>query len=359
MYPFGGRSTFEQNIDGAAASQGECQTRLSSRIYHVRLLSIAGPRTVDGIPVQRTAGRLSSGIVHTSHSLRIYAPALFVLLWSTGFIAAKAGTPYAEPFTFLCLRFAFVLVLMLPLAFVLDVRWPATAREAAHIALSGTLIHGGYLAGCYAAVYHGMPAGVIALIVGLQPILTAVAAAPLLRERVTSLQWLGLVLGFGGVVLVVWEKVTGEGLTSVSIQWSVLALFSITAGTVYQKRYCPAFYLSAGTIIQFSAALLLLFPLAIAFESMQVTWSGEFVFALTWLVLVLSLGAVSLLYYLIQHGEATRVASLFYLTPATTALMAYALFGETLRALALAGMVCTILGVALVNRKPDLVEPEP
>lgn len=291
--------------------------------------------------------------------LSLFAPGLFVLLWSTGFIGAKAGTPYAEPFTFLSLRFAFVLALMAPLALLLHVRWPRRPRDVGHIALSGALIHGGYLAGCFAAVYHGMPAGVVALIVGLQPVATAFAAAPVLGERVGPMQWLGLALGFSGVVLVVWEKISGDGLTGVSIAWSLLALVSITAGTLYQKRYCPSFDLRAGALIQFGAALALLFPLALVFETREVTWSGEFVFALAWLVLVLSLGAISLLFYLIQHGEATRVASLFYLTPVTTAVMAWFLFGERLGALALAGMASAIVGVALVNRKPGLAEPEP
>ena len=267
--------------------------------------------------------------------------------------------PYAEPFTFLCLRFAFVIALMLPLAFLLHVRWPENARDGAHIAVSGALIHGGYLSGCFAAVYHGMPAGMVALVVGLQPIVTAFAAAPLLDERVGPVQWLGLALGFGGVLLVLWDKLSVDALSGVSIAWALLALVSITAGTLYQKRYCPKFDLRAGSLIQFSAALVLLLPLALYTETREVEWSGEFVFALAWLVLVLSLGAISLLYHLIEHGEATRVASLFYLTPLTTAVMAYFLFDEKLTALALAGMFVGITGVALATRKPDVVAPEP
>jgi drug/metabolite transporter (DMT)-like permease len=280
-------------------------------------------------------------------------------LWSTGFIGAKLGVPYAEPFTFLCLRFAFVILLMLPLAFFLHVRWPVSVREGGHIAVSGALLHGGYLGGCYAAIYHGMPAGMVALIVGLQPIVTAFVAAPLLDERVGAVQWTGLALGFGGVLLIVWEKLAGDALTGVSFAWAVLALVSITAGTVYQKRYCPKFDLRAGSLIQFGAALLLLLPLSLFVESHEVRWSGEFVFTLTWLVIVVSVGAISLLFYLIEHGEATRVASLFYLTPLTTALMAYLLFDEKLGTLALVGMLVGITGVALATRKPDVVTPEP
>lgn len=288
-----------------------------------------------------------------------FAPGLFVVLWSTGFIGAKLGVPYAEPFTFLCLRFAFVIALMLPLALILHVRWPATRREGAHIAVSGALIHGGYLAGCFAAVYHGMPAGMVALIVGLQPIVTAFAAAPLLGERVSSIQWIGLALGFAGVLMVMWDKLAVDALTGVSIAWALVALVSITSGTVYQKRYCPSFDLRAGALIQFSAALALLLPLSLLVETRSVQWTGEFVFALAWLVLVLSIGAISLLFHLIQHGEATRVASLFYLTPLTTAAMAYFLFAERLSGTALAGMLVGIAGVALATRKPDIVASEP
>jgi drug/metabolite transporter (DMT)-like permease len=204
-----------------------------------------------------------------------------------------------------------------------------------------------------------MPAGVIALVVGLQPIVTAFAAAPLLGERTSRVQWLGLVLGFGGVLLVMWEKLGLQELNAVSIAAALIALASITAGTIYQKRYCPSFDLRAGSIIQFAAALLVLLPLAIATETMAVSWSAEFVFALAWLVLVLSIGAISLLFHLIEHGEATRVSSLFYLTPLTTAAMAWAIFGETLNAVALTGMVIGIAGVALVVRKPGLATPEP
>lgn len=288
-----------------------------------------------------------------------FAPALFVLLWSTGFIGAKLGVPYAEPFTFLILRFALVLMLMLPLALLLRARWPQSWRETGHIAVAGMLMHGGYLGGCFAALYHGMPAGVIALVVGVQPILTAFAAAPLLGESVLRVQWLGLVLGFAGVALVMWQKISLQGLSTVSIVYAVISLVSITAGTLYQKRFCPVFDLRAGSVIQFGAALLLLLPLALLGESMEVLWTGEFIFALAWLVLVLSIGAISLLFQLIEHGEATRVSSLFYLTPLTTAAMAYFIFGETLGFMALLGMVIAITGVALVIRKPGLATPEP
>ena len=286
------------------------------------------------------------------------APALFVILWSSGFIGAKIGVGAAEPFTVLLCRFTVVLLVMLPLALLLRVDWPQDRRQVAHIATAGLLMQGGYLGGCFSAVYHGMPAGLIALITGLQPILTAFAAAPMLGERVTRVQWLGLALGFGGVALVVWQKINLQGLEPVSIAWALEALCAITAGTLYQKRFCPSFDLRAGSVIQFVAAFALLLPLALMTETMQVQWSMQFVFAICWLALVLSIGAVSLLFVLIKHGEATRVSSLFYLTPLATAAMAWYAFEEQLSALALAGMVIGVTGVALVLRKPDIPATE-
>jgi len=182
---------------------------------------------------------------------------------------------------------------------------------------------------------------------------------PLLGERISRAQWLGLILGLTGVFLVLGPKLDVQELNTASVLWAVVSLLGITAGTLYQKRYCPSFDLRAGSIIQFGAALLILLPAALLTETMHVEWTGEFVFALAWLVFVLSIGAISLLFYLIEHGEATRVASLFYLTPLATAAMAYLIFGETLSAVALIGMLIGILGVALAIRRPDLATPEP
>jgi drug/metabolite transporter (DMT)-like permease len=275
-------------------------------------------------------------------------PGLFVLLWSTGFVSAKFGLPYAEPLTFLLLRFALVVALMLPLALLMRAVWPDTLTQVGHVAVVGVLMQGGYLSGVFCAIHLGMSAGVSALIVGIQPILTAFASAPLFGERLQARQWSGLVLGFGGVLLVVLGRSALSGITPATLALSVLALLSITAGTLYQKRYCGAVDLRAGSVIQFCAAGLVLLPLALAFETMQVHWTGELVFALAWLVLVLSIGAISLLYILIRKGAATRVASFFYLVPPTTALMAYAIFGETLSLMAMAGMTLAAIGVALV-----------
>jgi drug/metabolite transporter (DMT)-like permease len=275
-------------------------------------------------------------------------PGLFVLLWSTGFVSAKYGLPYAEPLTFLLLRFLLVVALMLPLALVMRAVWPRSVEQFAHVAVVGVLMQGGYLGGVFCSIHLGMSAGVSALIVGIQPILTAFASAPLFGERLRARQWTGLFLGFGGVLLVVLGRTAVSGITPSTLALSVLALLSITAGTLYQKRYCGAVDLRAGSVIQFCAAGLVLLPLALGFETMQVRWSGEFMLTLAWLVLVLSIGAISLLYILIRKGAATTVASFFYLVPPSTALMAYFMFGETLNAAAMTGMALAAIGVALV-----------
>lgn len=277
-------------------------------------------------------------------------PALFVLLWSTGFIGARLGMPHAEPLTFLSLRYGLVLAVMLPVALLLRVRWPATWRDVRHIAVAGTLIQGGYLGGVFCAIDAGMSAGVVALIVGMQPLLTAAAAGRLLGERVSPLQWLGFTLGLAGVALVVWHRMSLQGMGAGSLALALFALACITLGMLYQKKYCPSFDLRAGVVLQFGAALLVTLPLALALETLRVEWTGEFLFALGWLSLVLSAGATTILFRLIERGAATRVTSLFYLTPAVTAVMAWLMFGETLGAATIAGMVVAVAGVALVNR---------
>jgi len=280
-------------------------------------------------------------------------PFLFVVLWSTGFVGAKFGLPDAEPLTFLTLRYCLVLLCMGLAAWHGRAPWPLGARAYVHLAVAGLLVHGVYLGGVFTAISHGLPAGVAALVVGLQPVLTALGAGLLLRERVRATQWLGLGLGFVGVSLVVARKV---GVGSDAAQFSamlvpvVAALFGITAGTLYQKRFCQAFDLRTGAIVQFLPCLLATALLASQTESMHIRWTGHFVFALAWLVLVLSVGAVSLLNVLIRSGSAVNVASLFYLTPAGAALFAWALFGETLSGLALLGMAIAVFGVWLARK---------
>jgi drug/metabolite transporter (DMT)-like permease len=275
-------------------------------------------------------------------------PALFVVLWSTGFIGAKLGLPYAEPFVFLELRFVLVLALLLPFCWLSRAPWPAP-RRVFQMAVSGVLIQAGYLGGVFASLHHGMPAGVSALITGMQPILTAILGSWLLRERVTARQWLGLALGFMAVLLVVGERLRVEGLGGLAVALSVFALFSITFGTLWQKRHGAGVDLRSGAAIQFIAAAVVLAPFALL-EGGRVRWSGEFAFALGWLAVVLSLGAIFLLLTLIKRGRATQVSSLFYLVPPTTALIAWPLFGETYSLAAAAGMGLAMLAVWLVMK---------
>jgi drug/metabolite transporter (DMT)-like permease len=279
------------------------------------------------------------------------SPGLFVLLWSTGFIGAKLGLPFAEPLTFLLVRFACVIGILGLAALILRRPWPHRPIQWFHIAVAGSLLHGGYLSGVFLAIHSGMPAGVVALVVGIQPLLTAFLSASMVGERVTSKQWAGLVLGFAGVTLVVWEKLGLAGLSGAGLLFSALALVSITLGTLYQKRYCAELDLWSGSVIQFVAAALVLLPFALAYETMRVEWSGQFLFALGWLIVVLSLGAISLLHLLIRRGAATRVSALFYLTPPTTALLAWLVFGERLGLAAIAGMAIAAIGVAITVKK--------
>lgn len=278
-------------------------------------------------------------------------PGLFVLLWSTGFIGTKMGLEDAEPLTFLLLRFSSTCLLLLGIVLALRRPWPVDARHASHIMIAGVLLQGGYLGGVFSAIHLGLPAGLTALIVGMQPLLTGLLSARLLGERVGMRQWAGLVLGFVGVALVLWGRVTLTGFSTLGLTFALLALASITCGTLYQKRFCGHMDLWSGSLLQFAASFIVILPLALTFETMQVNWSGSFFFALGWLVLMLSVGAVSLLHLLIRRGAATRVATLFYLTPPTTALMAWAAFGERLAMPAMAGMALAVTGVALALKR--------
>nr|MBL8456939.1 DMT family transporter [Zoogloeaceae bacterium] len=282
-------------------------------------------------------------------------PFLFVVLWSTGFLGAKYGLPHAEPLTFLLIRYALVIVLMTAIAWAMKAPWPRDWRQVVHIGVTGLLVQAAYLGGVFVAIHKGLPAGVAALVVGMQPLLTALGAGWLLGERVGAWQWLGLVMGFVGVALVVGSKAAVGAVPSgeliAMLVPVVVALGAITVGTLYQKRYCPAFDLRSGSVIQFVPSLAVTALLASRFETMDVAWNGEFVFALLWLVLVLSLGAISLLNLLIRSGSAVNVASLFYLTPPTTALFAWWLFGETLGGVALLGMLVAVAGVWLARKR--------
>ncbi|HEY7726173.1 MAG TPA: EamA family transporter [Anaeromyxobacteraceae bacterium] len=281
------------------------------------------------------------------------APYLFVFLWSTGFVGARLGVHHAEPLTFLLVRYAVVAGLMAAASLLTRAPWPR-GRQAAHVAVAGLLVHAAYLGGVFVALARGLPAGATSLVVGMQPVLTAVGAGLLLGERVTPRQWLGLGLGFAGVALVLSGKV-GLGAAAAApgpaLGAALAALGGITLGTLYQKRFCPAFDLRTGAVVQFSAAFAGTLPVALATESFRVEWTAELLLALAWLVLVLSLGAISLLNVLIRRGTAVNVARLFFLVPPSTALLAFLFFGETLRGAALAGMGLAAVGVYLARAR--------
>ena len=283
------------------------------------------------------------------------APVLFVLLWSTGFIGARYGLPYIEPLTFLAVRMAFVVLIMAAIAIIGRARVP-DAHEVQHALVAGSLVHGLYLGGVFTAISQGVPAGISALIPGLQPILTSTIANRFMGERVTGIQWFGLVLGLLGVVLVMHDReiiLAGSLLGWIA---SFLSLIGITLGTLYQKRYCGAIDWRTGNLVQYIGAAVLFTLGAFAFETREIHWSGELIFALAWLVLVLSIAAVGLMYWLIRRSAATGFASLFYLVPAVTALFAFLLFGERLDGVSIFGMVLCAGGVVLANR--GAVKPE-
>lgn len=304
-------------------------------------------------PSRYVAGS-TDGRVQQWHAMPLkLMPVTFVLLWSTGFIAAKFGLPYAGPMTFLLWRCGLVVACMTLLALMFRAPWPGLGK-AKHIAVAGVLLQAGYLGGVFASIALGMPAGLSALIVSMQPVLTAVMG-PLIGERVSARQWGGFALGTLGVLVVVWDKLHLEGVGPLTLSLNLLALFSMTAGTIYQKKFCGANDLRTQSVIQFAAAFAVLLPFAVMFETPAVNWTGEFVFALGWSVLVMSLGSISLLLLMIRRGAVTQVASLFYLVPAVTAVMAYLMFGERLGATALIGFVIAVAGVALVVVQPKAV----
>ena len=277
------------------------------------------------------------------------APALFVVLWSTGFIGAKMGLPYAEPATFLAIRFFAVAAILAVVAGLTGAAWPDNHTDKAHIAAVGLLVHGIYLGGIFGGISLGVTAGDSALIVGMPPILTAVLVGPVRGETVRARQWIGFVIGTVGVTLVSWRYIDDLDSTLTGVVLCVVAVMGMSLGTIYQKRFCAQMNLLTGSCIQFLAAALFMLLIAVAWESGQVNWTGEFVFALGWLVIVLSLGAMTLLWLLVRAQAATQVASLFFLVPPVTALIAWPLFGETLTLKSVIGMGLVVLGILLVK----------
>ncbi|MGZ5847957.1 MAG: DMT family transporter [Ramlibacter sp.] len=283
-------------------------------------------------------------------------PAVFVLIWSTGFIVARYGMPHAPPMKFLAMRYLLSAVCFLLWAAAARAAWPRDRVQLAHLAITGVFMHAGYLGGVWAAVKAGMGAGLAALLVGLQPVLTAIWVASR-GGTVARRQWAGLALGLGGLLLVVWQKLGFGEVHPHNLLFALVALLSITAGTLYQKRFVAPCDVRTANLVQLVAALVVTAPLA-ALETEAVRWTGpqgwnvELVGALAWSVLGLTLGGSSLLYLLIQRGAATTVTSLMYLVPPTTALMAWLLFGEPITPLIVAGVALTAAGVSLVVRPP-------
>lgn len=296
-----------------------------------------------------------AGSAQRSDLLFLFAPYLFVFLWSTGFVGARFGLPYAEPFTFVAMRLGLTVALLIPVVMILRTPWPKDRRQFFNIAVVGVMAHAGYLAGNFYSMSKGMPLGLVALVGALQPLLTAVFAGPFLKEDVTARAWAGLSIGLAGVVLVLWPKLGSEGVTLDSVAGVAIGVVSMTAATLYQKRYCPDAPLRSGAVIQFAAATAVVTPLAFLFETRTVEWSLQLVAAMAWLGIVISIGAITLFWMLVRRGEAAKVASMFYLTPLVTALLAYILFGEQLTWLSILGMVIAVGGVALVTA----VRPRP
>ena len=287
-------------------------------------------------------------------------PAVFVLIWSTGFIVAKFGLPYAPPLTFLVLRYTFSIACFLVWIGLSRARWPRGRQQWLHLALTGVLMHAGYLGGVWVAVKSGMGSGLAALVVGLQPVLTALwlswaasssrSSPGIEPAQVTTRQWVGLALGLGGLMLVVARKFgSSSEVTVITLGCTVFALLSITAGTLYQKKFVQPTDVRTANAVQLIAALIVTLPFSLL-ESEAIVWNTEFLGAMAWSVLALTLGGSSLLYLLIQRGAATAVTSLLYLVPPTTAVMAWVLFGEMITVATVVGMALTAIGVSLVVR---------
>jgi drug/metabolite transporter (DMT)-like permease len=277
-------------------------------------------------------------------------PPLFVVLWATGFIGARYAMPWSEPFTFLAARFALTFAVLAIVLLVWRSRFTSLSG-AMHGIVAGMLMHGIYLGGVFWAIHHGMPAGISALIVGLQPLITAVLAGQLLGEKILPRHWLGLTLGFAGVIIVLSPKfgAVSGGVTAATLAAAVISVFGMSLGTIWQKRFGGGADPVSNALCQYLGAAALMALGSIAFETRTVVINGELIFAMVWLVFVLSISAIFLLMYLIRQGEMSKVASLFYLVPAVTAIIAWALFGEQLTPVQIAGMALTTFGVGLAT----------
>ena len=283
-------------------------------------------------------------------------PFVFVLIWSTGWVAAGYSAPHADALTFLTLRFTCAAILLAAISMAVGAEWPRGVRGWTHALVAGALLHGLYLAGVWWAVRHGLPAGISGLLAALQPILTAAFSPFLVRERISPLRWLGIAVGFAGIALVLAPKLAGIapgtlGLVLVPILANLAGMIAVTFGSFYQKRFQQIGDLRSMTAVQYVGAILVTLPLAFALEPMVITWNLTMVLVLLWSVIGLSLGGIGLYLLLIRRGEVSRTATLFYLVPPAVAIEAYLLFGEKLAVIQIAGMALTVLGVVLASRK--------
>ena len=276
----------------------------------------------------------------------------FVTVWGSGFLATKIGLQHAAPFTFLTLRFAVGLACLVPIVLIMQPRWPASRRELGHVIVAGLLMHAVHLSGSHYTQYLGVSAGITALLLSAQPLITALIASRWMGERLAARQWAGIAIGLAGVALIVWHKVDVREATAASLVAIVVSLAGVTAGTLYQRVFCPLVDLRSAAAVQFAATIVVLAPLAWAFEDTTVRWSWTLAGAILFLVIGASILAVSALHLLMRRGQATRVTSLIYLTPIFAVGLELAMFGVVPSALSLAGIAVTCLGVALVTWLP-------
>lgn len=284
------------------------------------------------------------------------APLVFVLIWSTGWVSARYGAPYADPLTFLAVRYLLAGLVVAVVAVAAGATWPATRTDALHAMASGVLLHAVYLGGVWWAIRHGLSAGISGLIAAVQPILTALLAPMVLGERISARNWAGIGLGFVGIALVLEPKLVGVGSGEVSgvimpMAVNIVAMVSVTFGTFYQKRWIPSGDLRTVTVLQYAGAFIVTAPVAFLLEPMHIEWNTTVILVMAWSVLALSIGAIGLLLILIRNGAVSRAAALIYLVPPAVAIEAYFLFGETMAPLQMLGMAVTAAGVALATRR--------
>jgi drug/metabolite transporter (DMT)-like permease len=284
------------------------------------------------------------------------APAVFVLIWSTGWLSARFAAPYADPLTFLGIRYVLAGLVLTGIALAAGARWPRSPREAGHAMVSGVLLHAIYLGGVWWAIRHGLPTAISGLIAAVQPILTALLAPFILGEHIGRRQWIGIGLGFAGIALVLEPQLEGVAWSALGgvmlpMLVNVVGMVAVTAGTFYQKKFIATGDLRTVTILQYLGAALATWPVAFLVERLDVTWNLTVIATMAWSVLALSIGAIGLLLLLIRNGAVSRAAALIYLVPPSVAIEAFLLFGERLSALQVVGLVVTAAGVALAVRR--------